>query len=146
MTGAAFFCSGRAVREVGFDLSFFLGQEDADFCDRAASAGWRIAVAGDVHATHEGGTTISGARWVYYGLRNWLWFVRRRRASWRIAFLVAYVAFVLLPRIFVADVVKRRSVLHTRLSLHALKDGLGRLPPPDQHWPDEPRPARWMTW
>ena len=146
VTGAAFFCSGRAVREVGFDVSFFLGQEDADFCDRARASGWDIAVAGEVTATHEGGTTISGARWVYYSLRNWLWFVRRRRSLLRVVLLTLYALTALLPRVMAADVLKRRSPLHTRLLLHALKDGLGPMPPPDRHWEDEPRPARWMSW
>jgi len=146
VTGAAFFCSGRAVRELGFDLSFFLGQEDADFCDRATAAGWRIAVNGDATAVHDGRTTLSGARWVYYGLRNWLWFVRRRRSMLRVVLLTIWLGGAVLPRVVVADVLKRRSLLHARLSLHALKDGLGPMPQAGTHWPDEPRPARWMSW
>ena len=146
VTGAAFFCSGRAVRQLGFDHSFFLGQEDADFCDRATAAGWVVAVSGEVTAVHDGRTTLSGARWVYYSLRNWLWFVRRRRSAPRVVLLTIWLAVAILPRVFIADVLKRRSLLHTRLSLHALKDGLAPMPPPERHWPDEPRPARWMSW
>lgn len=146
VTGAAFFCSGRAVRELNFDLSFFLGQEDADFCNRATAAGWRVAVAGDVTAIHDGRTTINDAKWVYYSLRNRLWFVRRRRSPLGVALLTIWLVVAIIPRVIAADVLKRRSLLHTRLSLHAFKDGVGPMPASDRHWPDEPRPARWMSW
>ena len=146
VTGAAFFCSGRAVREVGFDHAYFLGQEDADFCDRATEAGWRVALASEVTAVHDGRTAISGSRWVYYSLRNWLWFVRRRRAPARYALLVLWTALFLIPRGIVADLVRRGSLERSTLAVHALIDGVRAMPPPDRSWPDEPRPSRWIQW
>lgn len=146
VTGAAFFCRGQAVRDLGFDEAYFLGQEDADFCDRAAAAGWGVAVAGHVTAVHDGRTTISGSRWQYYSLRNRLWFVRRRRSRARVAVLVMWASCVLVPLTLAADLVRRRPLLRTKLALHAVVDGLRPMPPADRCWPDEPRPARWMTW
>lgn len=146
VTGAAFFCSGRAVRELGFDHAYFLGQEDADFCDRAGAAGWKVALAADLTAVHDGRTTIAGPRWQYYSLRNWFWFVRRRRSKVRYALLVLWAALFLIPRGIAADLLRRRSLLHSRLAVHGLIDGMRPIPPAQRSWPDEPRPAKWMTW
>lgn len=145
VTGAAMFCRREVVTEVGFDGSYFLGSEDADLCDRVAEAGWKVAVV-DARAYHEGGATMTGGRAQYYTLRNRIWFARKRRT--RLAALVwtAWTALVLVPRIALADVVKRRGHQRSIAACRALTDAWAKLPTFGEPWPHEPVPQAWMRW
>lgn len=146
VTGAVLFVRRETLDMAGVDSSYFLGSEDVDLCLRASRAGWRVVCAGTAPAVHHGSVVISGPRWSYYSTRNRVWLVRAHFGR-----LVASVSWLaqaaVLPRVFVADVVKRRGTLATRLSLMALRDALGPKPAPHQGpRPDEPVPARVMNW
>lgn len=66
--GSCLLLSMRAWREIGpFDERFFLYHEEADWCARARTGGFRIIYDPSVTVTHEKGMTIPGGReQVYY--------------------------------------------------------------------------------
>jgi GT2 family glycosyltransferase len=78
LTAASLLIPASAIRSVGgFDENFFMYWEDADYCMRARSAGFRLAVATDALVTHAAGTssendTTNRYRWHYQSLRYWL--------------------------------------------------------------------------
>ena len=146
VTGAAMFIRLEVVRTVGMDGSFFLGSEDADLCLRATRAGWRVLCCGDAPATHYGGRVIAGPRWSYYATRNRIWFVRTHFGMLPSALNWLW-SLALLPRVIVADVIKRRSLLSSRLTVMALMHAVWSKPDA-AHGPlaTEPIPARIMRW
>ncbi|MFN2607552.1 MAG: glycosyltransferase family 2 protein [Acidimicrobiales bacterium] len=146
VTGAAMFCRAQVVTEVGFDGSYFLGAEDADLCDRAALRGWATVVVRDAQGYHRGGATMTGGRWQYYTIRNRVWFLRKRRSRWAGWAYWVWSAFVLLPRVAVADTVKRRGYVLSYSAWRGLLDAATMLPPGRQPWAREPVPAEWMPW
>jgi N-acetylglucosaminyl-diphospho-decaprenol L-rhamnosyltransferase len=145
VTGAALFCRGDVLREVGIDASYFMGFEDADFCERARGGGWSVVVVRDARGIHPGGATMAGGRWQYYSLRNGVWFSRRRRGFLQSIGCWLWTACVLLPRVLVADLVKKRGYVRTYSAFRAVVDATATLPVVDP-WPDEPMPQKWMAW
>ncbi len=145
VTGAALVIRGDCLREVGLDGRYFLGFEDVDLCYRARDAGWRVVLT-PRPAWHRGGGSIRGDRYVFYIVRNRLWFGRSRRWRARTALIAAWSALYFLPRMVVGDVVRGRRPACAPLALHGLIDGLARMPPGRAPRADEPRPARWISW
>src|SRR5450631_1547188 len=141
VTGAVMFVRASTLYSVGMDGSYFLGQEDADFCIRARSQGWRIHCVGSAPAIHFGSQVISGPRWSYYATRNHVWFVRSRYGRARA--LAAWLwQFGLLPRVVFADLVKRHDITSSRLMVLGLRHALRPKPSAaDGPWKDEPMPA-----
>ncbi len=146
ITGAALFCRREVVTEVGFDGSYFLGNEDADLCDRVRERGWRVAIVRDARGYHQGGATMTGGRWQYYTVRNRIWFARKRRRRSAAMASVVWAALVLLPRIALADTIKRRSYSLTYSAYRGVVDGMAKLPAFGEPWPHEPVPRAWMEW
>ncbi|HEX2052756.1 MAG TPA: glycosyltransferase family 2 protein [Actinomycetota bacterium] len=76
----------RVIEDVGaFDSRYFFQNEDLEFCYRVRRSGWRVRVAMSSRIYHKIGRTIgtaSPARW-YYGVRNRLFFVKRRLPWWQ---------------------------------------------------------------
>jgi N-acetylglucosaminyl-diphospho-decaprenol L-rhamnosyltransferase len=146
VTGAVMFVRASTLNRVGIDGSYFLGYEDIDFCMRARSHGWRILCVGSAPATHFGSRVISGPRWSYYAPRNRVWFFRsqygrnRARAAW-------IWQACLLPRVILADLLKRRDMTSSRLMLLGLRHALRPKPSAAEGpWKDEPMPAAVMNW
>jgi GT2 family glycosyltransferase len=144
VTGAVMFIRASCYDDTGFNLSYFLGWEDIDFCYRVRDQGWRTAIASGARAWHQGGATIPKAAASYYFARNRIWFSRRWGTPAQACLVWLWVAAMATPRIFLADCLKRRSLDHTRSTIHALVDGLVTLPSGNAVLPDEPRPARWL--
>lgn len=146
VTGAAMFIRRQVLTDVGADGSYFLGCEDADLCLRAKRAGWRIMCAGHAPAIHHQSQVISGPRWYYYSARNRVWFVR---ANFGFGTAVLNWMFVAasLPRIALADSIKRRGYVASKLTLYALLDALrGKPPRIEGPYRSEPMAARAMDW
>lgn len=59
----------------GFDEGYFLHVEDLDLCRRVRDAGWRVAIAHEVHVVHEQGS--SSRRRPFFVARH------KRRGMWR---------------------------------------------------------------
>jgi N-acetylglucosaminyl-diphospho-decaprenol L-rhamnosyltransferase len=146
VTGAAMFLRREVVEQVGMDGSYFLGHEDADLCLRARRAGYRVVCEGSAPVVHHGAQVISGPRWSYYSPRNRVWFARRHFGCG--AALLAWAAEVaVLPRVLLADVVKRRDLTSSRLRLLAAVHAWRRLPAPcGEPLPGEPLAGRVMRW
>jgi GT2 family glycosyltransferase len=72
----------RAVYEQvgGLDEALFLYNEEPDFCDRAASVGWKTAFVPQAEVTHLGSTTISRYTYVkmLYTHISMLYYFRKR--------------------------------------------------------------------
>jgi N-acetylglucosaminyl-diphospho-decaprenol L-rhamnosyltransferase len=146
VTGAVMFVRASTLHSVGMDGSYFLGHEDADFCIRARSAGWRVHCVGSAPAIHFGARVINGPRWNYYGTRNFVWFVRARYGRSRALAAWMWEA-ALLPRVVVADLVKRRNITSSRLMVLGLRHALRPKPSAAEGpWKDEPMPAAVMKW
>jgi hypothetical protein len=126
VTGAVMFIRREVARHIGMDGSFFLGAEDADLCIRARRAGWRVLCRGDAMATHHGSAVI-GARWNYYSTRNRVWYTR---ACFGLgpAVLNWVCSLAMLPRVALADLVKRGDMTASRLCLLALAHAWRRKP------------------
>lgn len=146
VTGAALFCRREVITDVGFDGSYFLGNEDADLCDRVGERGWLVTIVRDARGYHEGGATMTGGRWQYYTIRNRIWFARRRRSRAVAVASFAWAALFLLPRVAVADTVKRRTYLLSFSAYRGVIDGMAKLPAFGEPWPHEPVPRAWMEW
>ncbi len=146
VTGAALFCRREVLDEVGFDGSYFLGGEDADLCDRASERGWGSAIVTAARGYHKGGATMTGGRWQYYTIRNRVWFARKRRSRPAAVACFLWTALVLLPRIAVADTVKRRGYYLTYSAWRGVLDARANLPPTREPWGNEPVPQEWMEW
>lgn len=146
ITGAAMFCRRETLLDVRFDGSYFLGAEDADFCDRVHEWGGRVGIVRDARGIHEGKSTITAGRWQYYSLRNRVWLARKRQARWVALANYAWLALVMVPRIVCADTVKRRGYSLSRAAVRALVDAAAPPPPFGELWPSEPVPQAWMAW
>jgi GT2 family glycosyltransferase len=146
VTGAVMFIRREVAETIGMDGSFFLGAEDADLCLRARHAGWQVLCRGDFPATHHAGQTIHGPRWSYYSTRNRVWFVRANVGPGRA--LLSWLCLVaLLPRVVLADLIKRRDLMSSRLVLMGLVHAWWRKPSAAEGpLPGEPFPARIMRW
>ncbi|WP_242605742.1 glycosyltransferase family 2 protein [Frankia sp. Cppng1_Ct_nod] len=144
VTGAVMFIKASCYKEVGFDRRFFLGGEDVDFCLRVRRAGWRVVITFSNRAWHLGGSTIPSNGFLYYAIRNRLWLVRLHGGRLRHVAAGFRIGAVLLVRTLVADLVKRRSLIRTRLAVHGLVDGMSPMPRSNEPWPDEPRASRWL--
>ena len=146
VTGAVMFVRASTLSSVGMDGSYFLGYEDADFCIRARSQGWRVHCVGSAPAVHFGSRIISGPRWNYYATRNRVWFARSRFGRNRALAAWLWQAG-LLPRVVLADLVKRRDITSSRLMVLGLCHALRPKPTAaDGPWRDEPMPASIMKW
>lgn len=146
VTGAVMFVRREVAETVGMDGSFFLGGEDADFCVRARRQGWRVQCSGVAAAIHHRSRVIVGPRWTYYSTRNRVWFARANFGLWAAVLNWIYQA-ALLPRVALADLVKRRELTSLRLNLMALGHAWWRKPTAEQGpLTDEPIPARIMNW
>jgi N-acetylglucosaminyl-diphospho-decaprenol L-rhamnosyltransferase len=146
VTGAVMFVRESTLYDVGMDGSYFLGYEDADFCIRARSQGWRVRCVGSAPAIHFSSRVISGPRWSYYAARNHVWFVRARYGRTR-AFATWVRGVALLPRVIFSDLVKRHDMTSSRLMVLGLRHAL--LPKPSASegpWKDEPIPSGMMKW
>jgi len=146
VTGAMMFVRASTLYSVGMDGSYFLGYEDADFCIRAREMGWRVRCVGSAPATHFGSRVISGPRWSYYATRNYVWFARSRFGRTRA--VAAWIWQVgLLPRVVLADLVKRRDITSSRLMVLGLRHSLRSKPSAAEGpWKGEPMPAAVMKW
>jgi len=144
VTGASLFCRQEVFESIGFDGSYFLSYEDLDIAYRAKLAGWKVVVVSAATATHPSRTTLNGARPIYYGIRNPIWFSRRYGTFLGSVATTFYVVRKV-PRVMMADIAKRRSP-HTRLMYHGLLAGWGSLPTTKEPLPDEPVPSRWIEW
>ncbi len=144
VTGAALFCRQEVAESVGFDGSYFLGFEDVDLGLRARSSGWKVVIVSGGAAIHPARATLKGARPVYYGVRNQIWLSRRHGSFFGSAAVSIY-AMRSLPRIVIADLIKRRPS-HSRLMLHGLMAGWSELPSEEEPLADEPIASRWIDW
>lgn len=144
VTGASLFCRHEVLESVGFDGSYFLGFEDLDIAYRARLVGWKVVVVSAASAVHPGRTTLNGARPVYYGIRNQIWF-SRRYGSFLGSIAATLYTLRTVPRVILADVVKRRSP-HVLLMYHGLIAGWRRLPYTKEPLLGEPIPTRWIDW
>jgi GT2 family glycosyltransferase len=146
VTGAVMFIRRAVVERVGMDGSFFLGAEDADLCVRARRAGWRVVCCGDAPAVHHRSRVITGPRWTYYSIRNRVWLARADFGPLP-AVLSWTASLLLMPRVLLADAVKRRSFTASRLALLALAHAWWRKPgAADGPLPQEPLAGRVMRW
>ena len=143
-SGAALFCKHEVLDTVGFDGSYFLGSEDVDFGYRARSAGWEVEVLDGEITTHPARTTLKGARPVYYGIRNQIWFTRRHGSFLGSLAITSYMMRGM-PRVMLADLVKRRPS-HTKLMYRGLIARWRPLPEVGEPLPDEPIPSQWIDW
>lgn len=146
VAGAVMFIRAQCHQQVGFDQRYFLGFEDVDFCLRARRAGWRVVVDFSVPAWHAGSATMPSNGFLYYHVRNGLWFARRHGGWPGAAFAAARVATFLVGRTIVADLLRGRGGVRSRTVLRGLADGLWRMPRENAPSGDEPRPARWLNW
>lgn len=126
ITGAALFCREEVVSEVEWDGSYFLLSEDVDFCIRARQRGWRVVIVRDAVGVHPGGTSIEDRRAIYYSARNRIWRARRLARPVVMA-LVTLGEIRYIPRILVADIVKRREPRSYYL-LRGIMAGVGSMP------------------
>jgi N-acetylglucosaminyl-diphospho-decaprenol L-rhamnosyltransferase len=144
VTGASLFCRHEVFESIGFDGSYFLSYEDLDIGYRARLAGWKVVVLSGATATHPARTTLRGVRPIYYGIRNPIWFSRRHGSFLGSIFITAH-SLRKLPRVLLADVVKRRPP-HTLLMCRGLVDGWRTMPDTKDPLWDEPIPSRWIDW
>jgi GT2 family glycosyltransferase len=144
VTGAIMFIRSICYRDTRFDVSYFLGWEDIDFCYRVRDKGWRVVIASRARAWHQGGASFRTGIASYYYARNRVWFSRRWGTPAHACLVWLWIAAMITPRLFVSDCLKRRSFDDTRSTLHALADGMISLPASNVILPDEPRPARWV--
>jgi N-acetylglucosaminyl-diphospho-decaprenol L-rhamnosyltransferase len=144
VTGASLFCRHEVFESVGFDGSYFLSFEDLDIGYRANQAGWKVVVVSGATATHPARTTLRGARPIYYGIRNQIWF-SRRFGSFLGSIAATLYTLRVVPRVMLADVIKRRPP-HSPLIYHGFIDGWGTLPSTKEPLLDEPIPSRWFDW
>jgi GT2 family glycosyltransferase len=144
VTGAALFCRREVAESIGFDGSYFLGFEDVDLGLRARSSGWKVVIVSRAVAVHPARATLKGARPVYYGARNQIWFSRRHGSFVGSAMASVYMMRSF-PRIVMADLIKRRPS-HALLMLRGLKAGWSELPTVGEPLADEPIPSRWIDW
>ena len=144
VTGASLFCRHELFDSIDFDGSYFLGFEDLDICHRAKLAGWKVVIVSAASAIHPARTTLKGARPVFYGMRNQIWFSRKYGSLLASISVTSYMLRAA-PRVMLADVIKRRSS-HTRLMYRGLVSGWCSLPPTREPLLEEPIPARWITW
>lgn len=146
VTGAAMFLRGDLVHRIGMDGSYFLGHEDVDFCVRVRRAGYKIVCHGGAPAVHHASQVITGPRWSYYSPRNRVWFARANFGIGTAVF--AWLGeLAVLPRVLLADLVKRRDLTSSRLRLLAAVHSW--LPKPsigDGPRVDEPLAGRVMRW
>jgi GT2 family glycosyltransferase len=146
VTGAVMFVRREVAEGVGMDGSFFLGGEDIDFCVRARRSGWRVQCRGDAPAIHHGSQILSGPRWSYYSARNRVWFARQNFGP-AAALLSWACQAALLPRVVLADLVKRRDMTSSRLSVMGLRHAWWPKPSSsDGPLLGEPFPAQIMNW
>lgn len=146
VTGAILFTSVSVLVALGMDGGYFLGREDVDYCWRVREAGLRVRCVGGVPAVHQGAGVLTGARWSYYYVRNSAWFADEHLGRGRGILVRAWLA-VLLGRVLLADILKGRSLLRSRLHARGLRDSLRRKPPLGQPpWACEPVPSRFMEW
>lgn len=146
VSGAMMFVRAACHDQVGLDLSYFLGYEDVDVCFRARRAGWRVVIASRAQARHQGGATIPSAASVYYFGRNRIWLTRRWRPPLQACLVWMWMALVLTPRMVVHCVARHGDTGRIVSALHALVDGLRRLPSGDAVPAHEPYPEKWSAW
>jgi GT2 family glycosyltransferase len=140
VTGALMLLSNEAVRRVGFDTDYFLGSEDVDLCVRVRRSGGRVVCVGDAPVTHDRSRVIGGM-WPYYTVRNRVWMARK---LWgRGPAILTWCYFLgMLPRVVVADAIKRGSMRSSRLHLRGLRDSAPAVVGVLRRRSDEPRAAQ----
>jgi N-acetylglucosaminyl-diphospho-decaprenol L-rhamnosyltransferase len=146
VTGAVMFIRADCYEQVGFNLGYFLGWEDADLCFRARNKGWRVAIASRAQAWHRGGATIPTVGSAYYFMRNRIWFSRQWGTPLQACLVWLWIATVLTPKILLGEAINGGGTKRTLSSLHALVDGLKRIPSDGTVSIEEPYPARWSQW
>jgi len=86
VTGCAVLVSAEAVRRVGLmDTSYFMYNEDTDWCVRAARAGYSVVLAGDARMWHKVSTSSGGGLTsfkVYHRIRSSFRFFSRYARPW----------------------------------------------------------------
>jgi len=142
VTGAAIFATSDAIRMAGFDASYFLGYEDADFCARVRRAGLRVVVHGGAVGTHISGSTGSPALISYYFQRNLIWFLQRQGHPTTAA-LVTLLRALALPRSLLGDILLNRQRC-TLSRAFALLHGWTMRRTVGVPSPMEPIPIRWL--
>lgn len=103
-SGCAMFVRQEVFEKIGFlDEDYFCSAEDADFCIRAAKAGFDIFYAPKAKLWHKEASTFGGLdspEYVYYQIRNRLLFMKKNFPLW--GWLIFIPAF--------AIIVARRSI------------------------------------
>ncbi len=139
VTGAALFCRGEVVRDIGWDGSYFLIYEDTDLCLRANKKGWRVVVEPDAVGTHPGHTTMGRSLAQYYTPRNRIWMTRRLGPPRALPVLLA-AQLAQVPKIAAGDLLRRRSSL-AKKQCAGIRAGLGKMPHDREPRSDEPVPS-----
>jgi GT2 family glycosyltransferase len=97
ITGALLLLSREAILSTGlFDESFFLYQEDKDYCLRLKKAGFQLAHSPTALALHkEGGSMASNGFSLYYTTRNLFYIINKHANSFRHLRVLIYLSFAL---------------------------------------------------
>lgn len=100
--GAAMLFRSDALASIGFfDERFFLFFEEVDWCMRAETAGWTVAISPGVAVTHRRSSSFAGStKGAYYYWRNKYLLCSMRAAQplrWRGHYLVQLLRFVASP-------------------------------------------------
>ena len=97
VTGALLLLTRESILSTGlFDESFFLYQEDKDYCMRLKKAGFKLAHSPTALALHkEGGSMASSAFSLYYSTRNLFYIINKHANSFRHLRVLIYLAFAL---------------------------------------------------
>lgn len=97
ITGAMLLLTREAIISTGlFDESFFLYQEDKDYCLRLKKAGFQLTHSPTALALHkEGGSMTSNSFSLYYTTRNLFYIIDKHATSFRHLRVLIYLAFAL---------------------------------------------------
>lgn len=122
ITGAVMVVRGAVAMEIPMAEEYFLGFEDVDYGRAVKAAGYICRYLPCVEVVHEGGVVI-GPSWYYYATRNRIWFVRDQAGQVAAASVLLRQGLLLL-RVFLADIVKRRTLMRSAAMTKGLRDSL----------------------
>lgn len=102
ITGALFLLTREAVVAVGlFDESFFLYQEDKDYCIRLRKAGFSLIHAPQAFAIHKEGSSMSSPLFsLYYATRNQFYIIEKHARGMRRVRVLIYLALAFVNSLF----------------------------------------------
>ena len=119
ITGALLLLTREAIVSTGlFDESFFLYQEDKDYCLRLKNAGFQLAHSPTALALHkEGGSMATNSFSLYYSTRNLFYIINKHANSFRRLRVLIYLAFAMFNAFL-----KPKPLLTQKVILRAFKD------------------------